>query len=358
MRSVLIDDDWNLLCSFVPLDLDESAVKKLAIRRFRHLYSGKDLLRICLMYGFCDASLRQTATWASAKGLGAFSNVAILKRLRNCDEWLSEIIGAILSRRRITAPRGVKISILDATYMKLRGSNGSDYCLHMNMDLNDGRIREFRISDIHDGETLRKYAVERGRIYIADRGYASGVGISHIIRRGGEVVIRHHQTRLRLCNKNGGELNLPELLSTLSLGEIGDWDLRYKESEGNKPIRLVAIKRTKESMEAEVRRQEDKARKNCRKMSGKSFEMSKYMCILTSLKREKWEAEKVLELYKYRWQIELLFKRLKSLMRLDNTRAQSDKLCRVYYLSKMLGALLVEEMNEYGEFFSPWGYEI
>ena len=87
-------------------------------------------------------------------------------------------------------------------------------------------------------------------------------------------------------------------------------------------------------------------------MSGKSLEMSKYMCILTILKREKWEAEKVLELYKYRWQIELLFKRLKSLMRLDNTRAQSDKLCRVYYLSKMLGALLVEEMNEYGEFFS------
>lgn len=359
MNHINEDKEWDLLCSFIPLDLSKTAVNKLAIRRFRHLYEASDLLRICLAYGYCDMSLRQVAAWATAKGVGDFSNVAILKRLRNCEEWLSEIIYTILRNRKISLPEGMseRISLLDATDLRKLGSSSSDYRLHMNMDLKNGRIRDFKLTDIHEGESLKQHHIEKDVIYIGDRGYASGSGINYVKEKGGKLIVRLHQTRLKLFSSKGKELDLVSLLSILDIGDIGDWNLSYKIGKESYKIRLVAIRKTKEAEESEQKRQKRKAQSNGREISEEAKELTKYLCIVTTL-GEEYNGARILEMYKYRWQIELLFKRLKGLMKLDNTRGQSDKLCRVYYLSKLLGALLVEELNDYGEFFSPWGYKL
>jgi IS4 transposase len=51
--------------------------------------------------------------------------------------------------------------------------------------------------------------------------------------------------------------------------------------------------------------------------------------LITSLPREAWPAERVLTFYRRRWQVELAFKRLKSLIGLEDLRVRYNELVGV-----------------------------
>ena len=53
----------------------------------------------------------------------------------------------------------------------------------------------------------------------------------------------------------------------------------------------------------------------------------------------------VLEFYRLRWQIELVFKRLKSLLHLDQLPAKDPDLARCWIYAKIIAALLLEDMS-------------
>ena len=65
-----------------------------------------------------------------------------------------------------------------------------------------------------------------------------------------------------------------------------------------------------------------------------------------------------LDLYRARWQIELCFKRLKSLLRLGHLPKRSDESARAWIEGKLLTVLLVERLIEEARFFSPWGFDL
>jgi IS4 transposase len=66
----------------------------------------------------------------------------------------------------------------------------------------------------------------------------------------------------------------------------------------------------------------------------------------------------VLELYRLRWQIEMKFKTLKSVLHLGNVPARTDETLRVYICAKLLIALLIDSLLDEADSFSPWGYPI
>ena len=59
-----------------------------------------------------------------------------------------------------------------------------------------------------------------------------------------------------------------------------------------------------------------------------------------------------------RWQIELHFKRIKSLLRLGHLPKRSDESARAWIQGKLLTVLLIERLIEDARFFSPWGSPI
>jgi hypothetical protein len=69
-----------------------------------------------------------------------------------------------------------------------------------------------------------------------------------------------------------------------------------------------------------------------------------FVLVLTNLPAA-WSAETVLELYRFRWQVEVAFKRLKSLLHLDHLRARDPELAQVYLLAKLVGVLLLERIQ-------------
>jgi hypothetical protein len=64
----------------------------------------------------------------------------------------------------------------------------------------------------------------------------------------------------------------------------------------------------------------------------------------------------IMELYRMRWQIELEFKRLKSLLGLDALPSRRGPTAQSWILARVLAAILVERLLSDSGVFSPWGY--
>ena len=78
----------------------------------------------------------------------------------------------------------------------------------------------------------------------------------------------------------------------------------------------------------------------------RTLEAAEFMMVLTSLSAESFTAGQILALYRLRWQIELAFKRLKSLMHLDRLPAKDPDLARAWIYSHVLLAILIDEMTQ------------
>ena len=80
--------------------------------------------------------------------------------------------------------------------------------------------------------------------------------------------------------------------------------------------------------------------------------------LFTTVPPERLEAAAVLDLYRFRWQIELAFKRLKQLLRLGHLPHKDPLAAQSWILAKLVIALLLERLYRNAHAFSPWGYDL
>ena len=81
-------EDWDLLKTFFPADWEQLAGTTRALKGLRQDKSAERLLRTIMLHVGCGYSLRETVVRARASGLADLSDVALLKRLRKCEQWL------------------------------------------------------------------------------------------------------------------------------------------------------------------------------------------------------------------------------------------------------------------------------
>ena len=80
-----LGDDWGVVTSVMPAQWEAKAAELGAVRRqLRGFKDVSSMLRVLLIHLADGCSLRETAVRASAGGLAAVSDVALLKRLRKC----------------------------------------------------------------------------------------------------------------------------------------------------------------------------------------------------------------------------------------------------------------------------------
>jgi IS4 transposase len=82
-------------------------------------------------------------------------------------------------------------------------------------------------------------------------------------------------------------------------------------------LRLVIRRKDPEQAEAEQKRLLKDAKKRGKQPDPRSLEAAKYILLLTSLPADVFPPADILAIYRLRWQIELAFKRFKSLAGLD-----------------------------------------
>ena len=93
-------------------------------------------------------------------------------------------------------------------------------------------------------------------------------------------------------------------------------------------------------------------------MRPETLEAAGYVMVVTTLPRTRLRATNVLELYRGRWQVELAFKRLKSLLGLGHLKKTDPDAARSWLHGKLLLAFLIEALIGAGHLFFPWGYPL
>ncbi len=362
----IIERGWRYLRSFLPdkEEIERTAKEMKVLERRREIQSGEDLLRLILVYAGGIGGLRSVAAWSKLMGIADISDVGLLKRFRKASRWMGHILSMKL-REYVEIPKGEtgkkRVLLVDATTISERGSRGTDWRVHVGYDLESQRIVQVEVTDVNGGETLKRFRVGPGEVVIGDRAYASRQGLKSVIEGGGDFIVRLNWSTVPLQTLDGKEFDLIGTLRGLKDGEIGDFDVQTKPDKrkglGAIKGRLIAIRKTPQAAQAaraEVKR--IYKRKRGRSPDPRTLETAGYVFLFTSLDRESASAEAVLKLYRFRWQIEMLFKRLKGLLNLSQLPPKDPSLIQTYLYAKLLLALLLQDISSAFLFFSPWGF--
>ena len=78
--------------------------------------------------------------------------------------------------------------------------------------------------------------------------------------------------------------------------------------------------------------------------------------VLTTFPGQDFPAELILEWYRFRWQIELVFKRFKQIAQLGHLPKYDEQSAKAWLYGKLFVALLTEKLIHHAVALSPWGY--
>jgi hypothetical protein len=334
-------------------DLDQVARASKALVRGRNLKSAAVLLRLILAYAVCDWSLRLVAAWATLQGLAWLSDVALLYRFRQSAPFIGLLIMRVLQRRNTALTRlaGVRLRLVDGTVLSEAGSQGTDWRLHASVDLGTMCLDGVTLSDAHTGESLAHFPVRKDEIYVADRGHAFSQGLGALLRQGAWLVVRTNWHNAPFQTEDGQPVRIIPWLKTLAHPQERPVTLRTPQ--GPFPLRLIARPLPPAEAQHARERVAKQARKKGRPVSPETYLAAGFVLLLTNLPAHTWDASRVAWLYRIRWQIELHFKRLKSLLHFDQLRAHDPRLVQTYLLGKLLAALLLDELVQQTEAQTP-----
>ena len=122
-------------------------------------------------------------------------------------------------------------------------------------------------------------------------------------------------------------------------------------------MRLVIRRKDPEQAQAEQKRLLKDAKKRGKQPDPRSLEAAKYILLLTSLPAAVFPSADILALYRFRWQIELAFKRFKSLAGLDTLPAKKPELARAWIYARLIVAIIAEQIAGQVPDSSPSGLD-
>ncbi len=201
--------------------------------------------------------------------------------------------------------------------------------------------------------------VSPGDIILADRGYSHREGVVHVIEAGGDVVVRLNGSNFPLVDSSGRQVNILELSRSLNEYEAGEWPVEFNAMNKRYSARLCAIRKSVAAADRAKRGILRTAMKKGRtEIQPETLELAEYVIVLTTLSGTLLSAIEVLELYRARWQIELFFKRIKSLFGSGHVPKYDPQSAKAWIFAKLLSVLIIEQLSREAHFFSPWGFEL
>lgn len=364
-----LSEDWRIVQALLPDRWMEMARELGAFQRARGIADARVLLQVMLIHLSEGCGLRETAARASLAGIAQVSDVALLKRLRSCGPWF-EWLAQELRRGQCGDGwqgllQGRQLRVVDGSVVREPGVTGSQWRLHYAIGLPSLQCQEVHVGPSDDGETLKRFEVHTGDIFMADRGYAHPGGIAHVRRHGGDVIVRMNLVTLPLTHPGtGAPMDVLQQVRGLRVGQTGSWPacLKVKAERGGHRAqeiagRLCAVRKSNASAAQGRDRVRRESMRGGKQVQPQTLEAAEYVLIFTTLEPAI-SAEQVMHLYRLRWQIELEFKRLKSLIQLGHLKKRDPRAARSWLQGKLLVALLIARLIAHAERVSPWGYEI
>jgi hypothetical protein len=358
----LIAEDWAVIEKFLPDGWKEKAVELGAWKRVRGFRNQEVLLRALLVHIATGCSLKETAVRAREADFADVSSVALFKRLKKCGEWLSWLALKVTEKWLVSASRApgsmdLPLKVVDGTTVQEPGAKGTSWRVHYAIRLPSMTCDEFKVTSPKEGESLRHFSVSPGDIFLGDRGYAYRGQIASIVRDRGDVIVRTGLTNLPSYDVRGRPFNVLAHIRKLRNGETGDWDVRFEHEGTLVKGRICAVRKSLAVRKAARARCLKENGKKGRRVKPETLEAAEYVIVFTTL-HHGFSAETVMEIYRCRWQVELVFKRLKSILGVGNLKKFDPEGARAWLHGKLLVAALIEALIAAGAAFSPWGFPL
>jgi hypothetical protein len=352
-------DDWAVVCRFLPAGWEQAAREQGALRRARGIADAATLLRVLLVHLADGCSLQETAVRVRQAGWCTISSVALFKRLQAAEQWLRWMAERLWRARSKPASAGsYHIRAVDATTVQEPGSTGTDWRVHYVIDLTNLQCDHFELTDVHGGETFKRIPVASGDLMLGDRAYGTPQGVAHVASQGADVLVRIALHMMPLYSESGEKISLLRHVRGLKIGMVREGAARVQVDDQRIAGRWIAVKRSRQAAELARDRMRRTARRKQRSLSRRALAAADYVFIWTTAPLEALSAEEALALYRVRWQIELAFKRMKSIMGLGHLPKWAETSARAWIHGKLLIALLVERLLDAAETVSPWGYRL
>jgi len=349
--------DVDSVLRFLPDDY-EALADEHDVLRVQHgnakITCARDLLWLFFVHVGLDLPLRQTAAVVREARGPDVSPMRIHKKLIRSVSYLEALLQRMAAFDADLSPErwlGYRVKTIDATTLCGPGATGSTARIHSVMDLPTLRVAQIEVTDERGGETLARFEWEPNDLVIGDRGYSHGNGIESVVSGGGAVLVRLNWHAIALRGSDHEALDMMSWLRTLRGHGCHERAVYFHARDKKSTIagRVVA-RRLKDDEAAQAEawvRREHKASE----ITPELLERARYMVLFTTSRLSAFDC---VELYRLRWQIELQFKRWKSLCGFDRLPNYRDETIRAWiYLKVLLGIVLERMASAPSEAFPP-----
>src|SRR5271169_306703 len=120
-------EDWQILLALFPPEWQQLGRSSGAVKRLRGFPSLEALLRTLLLHVGCGWSLRETAVHAKLADVADVSDVTLLNRLRQAEDWLRQLCQQLLKENGVNLEpvlKGLPVRLVDATVVREPGKTG------------------------------------------------------------------------------------------------------------------------------------------------------------------------------------------------------------------------------------------
>jgi hypothetical protein len=174
--------------------------------------------------------------------------------------------------------------------------------------------------------------------------------VLHVTSAGADVLVRYRLGGLPLLDDDDNDIDVLAKARTVPLGSFLDLDVRVPGLERDINGRLIIMPLASDAAE--------RARKRVRKEYGPNtseqmLEAAGFVILFTTATRSRLDADRCLQGYRLRWQIELQFKRWKSLCNFDGLPNQRDDTILSWLYGKVLLGALLDRMASIPTELSP-----
>lgn len=341
-----MDINIEELIKLLPEGYQQACYETKAIERKRTVQTPEELLVMCLYYIY-GSSLMETSQLAKMNGTGKMSDVAFMKRFIKGSGWFQWITknikpGYMCHYQKPGILQEYNVTAIDASDVYTKGAVKQAWHLHYALDLFSLNCQQYKITDEKTGETLKNFKIRKNDLILADRAYATITGMEYCLENDGDFILRIRNKAFNLYHAQGRQVLLTDWLEILD-GGASCAMFYYRDSQKNyKPVRICALPKTEEEIKKEEKRLKRKESRKQIKISDDTKFSHRYMFVATSLP-ETFTAEDILCIYRLRWQVEMVFKRYKSILGAGSVPVKTKDATEAWINGKRMLALLIEK---------------
>jgi hypothetical protein len=324
--------------------------------------TARDLLRLILLHAGADLPLRQTVSMMAEAEGPEVSHVTLHKKMRLASPFLRALVGCLTrGSGNDAAPErwaGYEVVAVDGSSFSGTRADTTDARVHLQLRLSDLEILGAVMEGRAIGESFKRFTWRPGQLAMGDRGYSNPPGIASVVEQGADVLVRVNRGALPMTTADGEPVMLMAWLRTLKGHGPRERSVVVYSREHERKVkgRLIAVRLP--GAEAE------KARARVHRELGNKathldLEAAQYVVLFTTVPASRMSTDMCLALYRLRWQVELAFKRWKSLCHFDRLPNYRDDTILSWLYAKLLLALVLHRIaSGASSLFPPEAQEV